>query len=77
VPSLAYAYNGGITYEQDGFAAECRGIWDKDGRLVVVINHNTDLGDAYEHMDKKEYPYEFSSYAYRIAVNTFMYALSH
>jgi hypothetical protein len=77
VPSLAYVYNGGITHEQDGFTAECRGIFDKDGRLLVVINHNTDLGDAYEHMDKKEYPYEFSSYAYRIAVNTFIYALSH
>jgi len=77
VPSLAYLYNGGITYEQDGFAAECRGIWDENGRLVVVINHNTDLGDAYEHMDKAEYPYEFSSYSYRIAVNTFIYALSH
>jgi hypothetical protein len=77
VPSLAYLVNGGITHEQDGFTPECKGIWDDKGRLVVVINHNTDLGDAYEWMDLKEYPYEFSSYAYRIAVNTFMYALSH
>ena len=30
---------------------ECKGIWDEKGRLVVVINHNTDLGDAYEWMD--------------------------
>jgi hypothetical protein len=78
VPSLAYVYNPRhITWEQDGFEADCKGILDKDGRLVVVINHNTDLGDAYEHMDNPEYPYEFSSYAYRVAVNTFMYALSH
>jgi hypothetical protein len=77
VPSLAYTRNGGITHEQDGFSAECKGIWDENGRLMVVINHNTDLGDAYEHMDLPEYPYEFSSYSYRIAVNTFMYALSH
>jgi hypothetical protein len=78
VPSLAYAREGlFITHEQDGFTAECKGIWDKTGRLMVVINHNTDLGDAYEHMDLPEYPYEFSSYSYRIAVNTFMYALSH
>jgi hypothetical protein len=78
VPSLNYIYNGGVTWEPpDGFQASCRGIWDKNGRLVVVINHNTDLGDAYEHMDHPQYPYEFSSYAYRIAVNTFVYALSH
>jgi hypothetical protein len=78
VPSLAYLYNPqNITWEQDGFVPECKGIWDKNGRLVIVINHNTDLGDAYEWMDLPEYPYEFSSYAYRIAVNTIVYALSH
>lgn len=78
VPSAAYFFNpGGITWEQDGFVPQCKGIWDKDGRLVVVINHNTDLGDAYQWMDLPEYPYEFSSYAYRMAVNTIVYALSH
>ncbi len=78
VPSIAYLINPGhITWEQDGFVPECKGIWDKKGRLVVVINHNTDLGDAYQWMDIPEYPYEFSSYAYRIAVNTIVYALSH
>jgi hypothetical protein len=78
VPSLNYVYNGGVTWEPpDGFIATCRGIWADDGRLMVVINHNTDLGDAYEHMDHPQYPYKFSSYAYRIAVNTFVYALSH
>jgi hypothetical protein len=78
VPSAAYFFNpGNITWEQDGFVPGCKGIWDKDGRLVVVINHNTDLGDAYQWMDLPEYPYEFSSYAYRVAVNTIVYALSH
>ena len=46
---------------------------DRIGDYVI----DKDLGDAYEHMDMKEYPYEFSSYSYRIAVNTFLYALSH
>ena len=77
VPSLAYAFNGGITFEQDGFVGECKGIWDEQGRLVVVINHNTDLGDAYEWADAPEYPNYFSSYAYRIALNTILYALTH
>lgn len=78
VPSYAYVVSPNhITFEQDGYEPECKGIWDKNGRLMVVINHNTDLGDAYEWMDAPEYPYEFSSYAYRIAVNTILYALSH
>jgi hypothetical protein len=77
VPSLAHTMNGGITWEQDGFEGECKGIWDDHGRLVVVINHNTDLGDAYEWADEPKYPNEFSSYAYRLAINFILYALTH
>jgi hypothetical protein len=77
VPSLAYTINGGITWEQDGFVGECKGIWDDRGRLAVVINHNTDLGDAYEWADEPTYPNDFSSYAYRMAINFFLYALTH
>jgi len=78
VPSLAYVQNPGrITYEQDGWVAECKGIWDAKGRLVVVINHNTDLGDAYEHADVPEYANVFGGYAYRMAVNTIIYALTN
>jgi hypothetical protein len=77
VPSLAYTINGGITYEQDGFVPECKGIWDDRGRLVAVINHNTDLGDAYEWADEPRYPYYFSGYAYRLAINFILYAISH
>jgi len=76
-PSLAYVFNGGITWEVDGFEAECKGIWDDSGRLMVVINHNTDLGDAYEWSDDPRYPNKFSGYAFRVAVNFIMYALSH
>lgn len=77
VPSLAYAFNGGITFEQDGFEAYCKGIWDENGRLMVVINHNTDLGDAYEWADEPKYPNQFSGYAYRMAINFIIYALTH
>jgi hypothetical protein len=77
VPSLAYAFNGGITWEQDGFVATCKGIWDDHGRLMVVINHNTDLGDAYEHADNPLYPNDFSGYAYRLAINFILYSLTH
>ena len=76
VPSLAYVYNG-VTWEQDGFEGECKGVWDEHGRLVVVINHNTDLGDAYEWADEPKYPNYFSSYAYRLAINFIVYSLTH
>jgi len=76
VPSLAYLYTG-ITYEQDGFTGECKGVFDEKGRLLVVINHNTDLGDAYEWADDPNYPQRFTGYAYRHALNIILYALSH
>lgn len=76
VPSLNYVYTG-VVIEQDGFEAYCRGIWDDRGRLMVVINHNTDLGDAYEHADEPLYPHRFSGFAYRLATNFIIYALTH
>ena len=76
VPSAAYFYYG-VTYEQDGFTGECKGIFDDNGRLMVVINHNTDLGDAYEWADDSRYPQQFTGYAYRHALNIILYALSH
>ena len=45
VPAFGNFY-GGRTWEQDGYEAHVRGIFDEHGRLMVVINWNTDLGDA-------------------------------
>ena len=76
VPSLNYIFDG-VVVEQDGFEAFCRGVWDEKGRLMVVINHNTDLGDAYEHADHPKYPHYFSGFAYRLAINFIVFALTH
>ena len=76
VPSLDFI-NTGVVVEQDGFEPYLKGIWDNEsGRLMVVINHNTDLGDAYEHADHPLYPNAFSGFAYRMAVNFIVYALT-
>lgn len=76
VPGLASLYNG-VTYERDGYEAYWRGIYDDDGRLVVAINHNVDLGDAWEHADTPGYPEPMTALAYRFAVNYVIYALTH
>lgn len=69
----------GITYEQgeEGRTPHWRGVYDKKGRLMVVISHNMDLGDAWEHSDNPLYPERFASLAYRIAMNYFVYNLTH
>jgi len=78
VPNVGNAlYRPGMTYEQDGFIPHCRGIFDPDGRLLVVINWNTDLGDAWEWADLPGFPARFSTYAYQIGINSIVYAMSH
>jgi hypothetical protein len=67
----------GTTYEYDGVNPEFKGIYDDDGRLMVAIGHNMDLGDAWEHADTPEYPEPLTALAYRYAVNYVIYAMTH
>ena len=76
VPSVRIV-RGGPTWEQDGYVPYVRGIFDDDDRLLVIINWNTDLGDAWEWVDNPYYPIKFSNFAYQLAVNTILYAMSH
>jgi hypothetical protein len=76
VPGAQYLRSG-RTYEQDGYNAEWKGIYDAKGRLVVAICHNMDLGDAWEWSDDPRYPEKWASLAYRIAMNYFVYDLTH
>jgi len=54
-----------------------RGILDDDGRVVVMINWNMDLGDAWEHADMEEYRALYTATAYRLAVNYVIYGMTH
>jgi hypothetical protein len=71
------APGGGPTHEYDGFVPHVRGIFDDDGRLMVLINWNTDLGDAWEWADDSAYPLKFSTYAFEIGINFVIYAMTH
>lgn len=76
VPSAGYITRG-VTWEKDGFTPHWRGIYDDEGRLMVAINFNMDLGDAWEHADWPEYPEAMTSLAYRFGVNYLIYAMTH
>lgn len=65
------------TSEEDGFVPHCRGIFDKNGRLMVVINWNTDLGDGWEWSGHPSYPSQYSTAALKLGINMVVYALSH
>ncbi|MGH7539718.1 MAG: DUF4159 domain-containing protein [Gemmatimonadota bacterium] len=77
VPNVGNGVRGGPTFERDGYVPHVRGILDDDGELMVLINWNTDLGDAWEWSENPYYPIEFSNFAYEMAVNAIIYAYSH
>jgi hypothetical protein len=54
-----------------------RGIYDDRGRLIVAVNYNIDMGDAWEHADDYYYPVPMTHLAYRLGVNYVIYAMSH
>ena len=71
------AYFNGVTYEKDGYTPHWRGIYDDKGRLMVVIDFNMDLGDAWEHADNPQYPVNYTVQAYKFAINYALYAMTH
>lgn len=75
IPGVA-ALSRGVTYEQDGVTPHWRGVYDDHGRLMVAINFNMDLGDAWEHADDPWYPEPMTALAYRFAVNYVIYAMT-
>ena len=77
VPMVGNACRGdGRTWERDGFVPAVRAVLDDAGRVMVLISWNSDLGDAWEWAEQSCYPLEYSTYAFQLAVNTIVYAMS-
>jgi len=81
VPSINRWYNmGGGTSERgdDSPYVNFRAIQDEQGRLVVVMTHNTDISDTWEREgENKEYFDRFSPDGYAVGVNITLYAMTH
>ena len=76
VPGLQFVYSG-RTWEKGGYQAHYRGIQDDTGRLMVMINHNVDLGDAWEWAEVDEYPREYANLAFQLGINYIIYSMTH
>jgi hypothetical protein len=61
----------------DGKGAHWRGIYDDNGRIMVAIAFNSDVGDGWEFADDAWYPEKFSDLAIRIGVNYIIYSMTH
>lgn len=73
------SFLAGRSWEKGGFVAHLRTILDDNGRPMVYINWNTDMGDGWEWSNAEEYPgyIKYTSMAYRMAINEIVYALTH
>jgi hypothetical protein len=62
----------------EGAPPTARAIADDQGRIMVVMVHNTDLPDPWEREgEDKDYFYQFSPDAYAAGINILLYAMSH
>ena len=84
VPQIAsinyWEGSGGDTSERGAESAvpHARAIFDRHGRIMVFITHNTDLGDSYEReADNTEYFLKFSVDGYAMGINILLYAMTH
>ncbi|MCY4552299.1 MAG: DUF4159 domain-containing protein [Candidatus Poribacteria bacterium] len=77
IPGLRSLFNGRTYERHDGYPAYCRGVYDDYGRLMMMINFNSDLGDAWEHAAEDYYPREYSNMALKMGINAVVYTLTH
>jgi hypothetical protein len=68
---------GQIVVQQQGNSPAWRGIYDDKQHMVVAINFNTDVGDAWEYADSPIYPEAMTTLAYRYGINYVIYAMTH
>lgn len=77
VPGRQYVNSRDTSERADGSPGHWRGIYDEKDRLIVVIVHNSDLGDAIEWADLPAFPEMFSQAAFRVLSNYVVYDLTH
>jgi hypothetical protein len=62
----------------DSAQVHTRAISDRHGRIMVLMTHNTDLGDSWEREGEDPgYFYQFSPSGYAVGLNVLLYTLTH
>lgn len=73
------SFMAGRSWEKGGYVAKLRTILDDNGRPMLYINWNTDMGDGWEWSNVEEYPgyLKYTALAYQMMINEIVYALTH
>ena len=80
VPSINFWFGSGRRTSErvDSTVPHARGITDAHGNLMVLMTHNTDLGDAFEREgDNQAYFDTFAAVGYAFGINALLYSMTH
>jgi hypothetical protein len=81
IPNIGFFLrSGGGTSEQgsDSAVAQVKGVADRNGRLMFLWTHNTDIADSWEREgEDPSYFYAFSPRGYAFGINAVLYAHTH
>jgi hypothetical protein len=81
IPSIqSWRNNPYETSERGTDSAEphVRAISDRNGNVMVLMTHNTDISDAWEReAEDPRYFYDFSPKGYAVGINVILYAMTH
>jgi hypothetical protein len=78
IPGIGYWDGGDRTGSGRMRELHIRAINDDHGRIMVLMTHNTDFGDAYEReTENPQYFMKFSVPGYAFGINAYVYAMTH
>jgi hypothetical protein len=81
IPSIQSWYDTGGRTQERGFEPgdpHLRGIIDRNGRILVLMTHNTDIADGWEReQDNEDFFYRFTAQAYGVGINVVIWVMSH
>ena len=83
LPNVGFATgnrgSGRISEDPEGKGAHYRAVYDDKGRMMMLICHNTDLGDGWE--EEATDPWYFKEFsekkAYPMGINIIFYVMTH
>jgi hypothetical protein len=79
IPSINQYWSGGTSERgADSAVVHTRAIADANGRIMVMMTHNTDVSDSWEREgEDPRYFYEFSVNGYAVGINILLYSMTH
>jgi hypothetical protein len=63
--------------QPEGTMPAWRAMYDDKNHMIVAVNFDTDVGDAWEFADVPYYPENMTALAYRYGINYIIYAMTH